>query len=109
LSDGALAPQDLCRDLAEQIRDGGPWGQGFPEPVFDDEFILAGWRVVGNNHLKLQLRHAESGAPIDAIHFSGFTGTPPASRLHLAYQLETDDFRDRCGVQLLVRHRVDLG
>lgn len=108
LSDGALAPQDLSRDLAEQLRDGGPWGQGFPEPVFDDEFTVAGWRVVGNGHLKLQLRHTASGVPIDAIHFSGFDGTPPASRLHLAYQLETDDFRDRCGVQLLVRHRIDL-
>lgn len=108
LSDGALAPQDLSRDLAEQLRDGGPWGQGFPEPVFDDEFTVAGWRVVGNNHLKLQLRHTASGVPIDAIHFGGYDGTPPASRLHLAYQLEPDDFRDRCGVQLLVRHRVDL-
>ena len=109
LSDGALAAQDLSRDLAEQLRDGGPWGQGFPEPVFDDEFIVAGWRVVGNGHLKLQLRHAVSGTPIDAIHFSGFDGTPPAARLHVAYQLETDDFRDRGGVQLLVRHRVDVG
>ncbi len=84
-------------------------GDEFTEPVFDDEFTVAGWRVVGNNHLRLQLRHAASGVPIDAIHFSGFDGTPPASRLHLAYQLETDDFRDRGGVQLLVRHRVDLG
>ena len=109
LSDGALGSQDLNRDLAEQLRDGGPWGQGFPEPVFDDEFTVTSWRVVGNGHLKLQLRHAASGTPIDAIHFSGFDGTPPASRLHLAYQLETDDFRDRGGVQLLVRHRVDLG
>ena len=109
LSDGALAAQDLSRDLAEQLRDGGPWGQGFPEPVFDDEFIVAGWRVVGNGHLKLQLRHAASGTPIDAIHFSGFDGTPPAARLHVAYQLETDDFHDRGGVQLLVRHRVDVG
>lgn len=108
LSDGALAPEDLSRDLAEQLRDGGPWGQGFPEPVFDDEFTVIGWRVVGNGHLKLQLRHTASSTPIDAIHFNGFEGTPPASRLHLAYQLETDDFRDRCGVQLLVRHRVDL-
>ncbi len=107
LTDGALAPQDMSRALAEEIRDGGPWGQGFPEPLFDDEFLVAGWRPVGSGHLKLQLRHAGSGHPIDAIHFGGFDGTPPASRLHLAYQLETDDFRDRCGVQLLVRHRFE--
>lgn len=107
-SDGALAPQDYSRALAEQLRDGGPWGQGFPEPVFDDEFTLTGWRVVGNGHLKLQLRHGASGLPLDAIHFNGYDGAPPAARLHLAFQLDTDDFRDRHGIQLLVRHRIDL-
>jgi single-stranded-DNA-specific exonuclease len=91
------------------LRDGGPWGQGFPEPVFDDEFLLGSWRTVGNGHLKMQLRHAVSGQTIDAIQFGGFDGSPPAARLHLAYQLETDDFRDRRGVQLLVRHRINLG
>lgn len=107
-SDGALAAADFSRDLAEQLRDGGPWGQGFPEPVFDDEFLLDSWRSVGNGHLKMQLRHAASGRVLDAIQFGGFDGQPPPARLHLAYQLETDDFRDRRGVQLLVRHRIDL-
>ena len=108
-SDGELGAEDFSRDLAEQLRDGGPWGQGFPEPVFDDEFLLGSWRTVGNGHLKMQLRHAVSGQTIDAIQFGGFDGSPPAARLHLAYQLETDDFRDRRGVQLLVRHRINLG
>ena len=107
LSDGALAPEHMSRELAEAIRDGGPWGQGFPEPLFDDQFTVAGWRPVGNGHLRLQLRHAASGHPIDAIHFGGYDGSPPPPRLHLVYQLETDDFRDRCGVQLLVRHRIE--
>ncbi|MFA7486455.1 MAG: single-stranded-DNA-specific exonuclease RecJ [Lysobacteraceae bacterium] len=107
-SDGELGAEDFSRDLAEQLRDGGPWGQGFPEPVFDDEFLLGSWRTVGNGHLKMQLRHAVSGQTIDAIQFGGFDGSPPAARLHLAYQLETDDFRDRRGVQLLVRHRINL-
>lgn len=108
-SDGELGAEDFSRHLAEQLRDGGPWGQGFPEPVFDDEFLLGSWRTVGNGHLKMQLRHAASGQPVDAIQFGGFDGSPPAARLHLAYQLETDDFRDRRGVQLLVRHRINLG
>ncbi len=104
-SDGALDAADFSRALAEQIRDGGPWGQAFPEPVFDDAFELLDWRVVGNGHLKLHLRHARSGLPIEAIEFGGFGGSPPAPRLHLAFQLATDDFRDRNGVQLLVRQR----
>lgn len=107
-SDGALRADDFSRDLAEQLRDGGPWGQGFPEPVFDDVFDLVHWRVVGNGHLKMQLRHVESGSVIDAIQFGGFDGTTPAQRLHLAFQLTTDDFRDRAGIQLLVRHRIAM-
>ncbi len=107
-SDGALTASDFSRELAEQLRNGGPWGQEFPEPVFDDVFDLVSWREVGNGHLKMQLRHADSGFMIDAIQFSGFDGTGPAGRLHLAFQLATDDFRDRRGIQLLVRHRVSI-
>ena len=107
-TDGALAASDINRALAEQLRDGGPWGQGFPEPVFDDVFDLTSWRVVGNGHLKMQLRHPASGLEINAIQFNGYDGSPPSTRLHLAYQLETDDFRGRDGVQLLVRQRVQI-
>ena len=104
-SDGSLARSDFERELAEQLRLAGPWGQGFPEPVFDDEFTLESWRVVGETHLKLRLRHVEGGEPLDAIEFGGWRGEPPALRLHVAYQLDLDDWRDRRGVQLLVRHR----
>lgn len=105
-SDGALARIEFERELAEQLRLAGPWGQGFPEPVFDDEFTLESWRVVGETHLKLRLRHREGGEPLDAIEFGGWRGEPPSPRLHLAYQLDLDDWRDRRGVQLLVRWRA---
>lgn len=108
-SDGGLARADIARALAEQLRMAGPWGQAFPEPVFDDEFELEGWRVVGETHLKLRLRHADGGEPLDAIEFGGWRGEPPAKRLRLVYQLDLDDWRDRRGVQLLVRHRVAVG
>lgn len=107
-SDGALAGEDFSRELAEQLRWGGPWGQGFSAPVFDDVFELLQWRVVGNGHLKLELQHQTSGRRLPAIQFGGYDGQPPAPRLHLAYQLETDDYRDRRDIQLLVRHRVAL-
>jgi single-stranded-DNA-specific exonuclease len=105
LSDGELAADELCRELAMQLRDAGPWGQGFPEPLFDGTFEVLDWRPVGTHHLKLQLQPAR-GAPVSAIHFSGWNGTPPPARVHLAYQLELDDFRGRCGIQLLVRQRL---
>ncbi len=107
-SDGALGRGEIDRDLAEQLRLAGPWGQGFPEPVFDDEFELDSWRVVGETHLKLRLRHRDGGEPLDAIEFGGWRGEAPSRRLHLVYQLDLDDWRDRRGVQLLVRHRVAI-
>lgn len=105
-SDGALAREEITRDLAEQLRLAGPWGQGFAEPAFDGEFTVESWRIVGETHLKLRLRHADGGESLDAIHFGGWRGEVPPARLHLVYQLDLDDWRDRRGVQLLVRHRA---
>lgn len=103
LSDGELGSEDLCRELAEALTAAGPFGQGFPEPCFDGEFELREWRVVGERHLKLSLRHPQGREVVSAIHFGGWQGQPPAPRLRLVYQLALDDFRDRRGVQLLVR------
>lgn len=54
-SDGELEAAELCVATARVLRSGGPWGQGFPEPVFDGDFRILGLRVVGSKHLKLQL------------------------------------------------------
>jgi single-stranded-DNA-specific exonuclease len=104
-SDGELAGDELTRELAEALIAAGPWGQGFPEPCFDGEFGVSGWRVVGERHLKLSLRHRD-GVGIEAIHFGAWQGEPPPPRVHLLYQLALDDWRDRRGVQLLVRERL---
>jgi single-stranded-DNA-specific exonuclease len=104
-SDGELAGDELSRELAEQLRHAGPWGQGFPEPLFDGEFEVLDWRPVGTAHLKLQLQPLAGGPAIGAIQFGGWTDAAPPARVQLAYQLELDDFRGRCGVQLLVRQR----
>ena len=103
-SDGALEANDFHIGNAHCLRDGGPWGQGFPEPLFDGLFDVVGHRVVGQRHLKLTLRVQGRGAPIDAIHFNGWTGTPPPSRVHLAYRLVVDDYRGGDAIQLIVEH-----
>ena len=104
LTDGSLMNDEFSRDLAEALRQGGPWGQGFPEPVFDGEFEVRQWRVVGERHLKLRLRPVGGGSELSGIHFGGWTGAEPPARIHAAYQLELDDFRGRQDVQLLLRH-----
>ena len=103
VSDGALAPDEMNRTLAEMLRDAGPWGQGFPEPLFDGEFDVLAWRIVGERHLKLELGHA--GIRLDAIEFGGWTGSPPPDRVRIAYRLDINEWRDRESLQLIVVHR----
>ena len=103
LSDGELGAAEFNRASAETLRDGGPWGQGFPEPQFDGEFAVLAWRVVGERHLKLELGHA--GLRLNAIEFGGWSGQPPPDRIRIAYRLEPDDYRGGEAVQLVVVHR----
>lgn len=104
VTDGGLDAADFTRSLADALRLAGPWGQGFPEPVFDGVFEVTEWRVLAGRHLKMGLRHESGGGVVSAIHFGGATGGPPPARIRAAFQLEPDDFRGRRDVQLLVRH-----
>lgn len=105
LSDGELLPQELDRFHAEALRDGGPWGQGFPEPLFDGMFEVRDWRVVGERHLKLTLHGEGLCGPVEAIHFGGWNGEQPSAYCRLAYRLATNDWRGPQAIQLVVEHR----
>jgi single-stranded-DNA-specific exonuclease len=105
LSDGELFDAEFDRGHAEALRDAGPWGQGFPEPLFDGVFEVAAWKVVGERHLKLTLRRPDRNEPLSAIHFGGWDGDSPPARIRAAYRLQPDDYRGGGAVQLLVVHR----
>jgi single-stranded-DNA-specific exonuclease len=102
-SDGELPSGAFHIESALALRDGGPWGQGFPEPLFDGEFNVRSWRPVGTQHLKLELEL--DGLRLQAIEFGGWAGTPPGSRVRVAYRLMPDDYRGGDAVQLVVVHR----
>jgi single-stranded-DNA-specific exonuclease len=55
-TDGGLDADEMNLDIA-QLLDQQVWGQGFPAPQFSDDFAVQNQRVVGEKHLKLQLRH----------------------------------------------------
>ncbi len=81
-SDGALNAAELCIDTAQALRGAGPWGQGFPEPIFDGQFEVMEARIVGDKHLKMRLRLPEPGSPpMDAIAF-GYVGGPAEDAGH---------------------------
>lgn len=103
-SDGELAPQELNRPIAEALRLAGPWGQGFPEPLFDGEFEVRAWKILAERHVKYELGMPGRTGPVSAIHFGGAAFGAPPARVRIAFGLELDDFRGRHEVQLLVRH-----
>ena len=113
-SDGELADAELSVDTARILRSGGPWGQGFPEPVFDGNFTVLDTRIVGSKHLKLRLEPAGAASHgargIDAIAF-GYVGgatedaaVRPGNQLHVAYRLEVNEYRGVESVQLNCQH-----
>ncbi|WP_313171886.1 single-stranded-DNA-specific exonuclease RecJ [Stenotrophomonas sp.] len=104
LSDGELSPAELDFQHAEALRLAGPFGQGFAEPLFDGVFEVLEWRVLKERHLKFVLRQTGSSVRINAIHFSGWTGTAPAQHVQLAYRLVGDDYRGGKAIQLIVEH-----
>lgn len=105
-SDGELGASDFSLEFAQRLRDAGPWGQGFPEPVFDGEFEVAGQRIVGDKHLKLVLRSEGSKKNLDAILFNAAHSGQmlSASRVHAAFRLDVNEFRGARSVQLIVEH-----
>ncbi|APP74034.1 single-stranded-DNA-specific exonuclease RecJ [Xanthomonas vesicatoria ATCC 35937] len=103
-SDGELAAHELDHVHAEALRVAGPWGQGFPEPLFDGQFEVLQYRVLKERHLKLTLRCAGRPEPLSAIHFNGWHGSEPARMVRLAYRLVSDDYRGGTAVQLIVEH-----
>jgi single-stranded-DNA-specific exonuclease len=103
-SDGGLTDEELSLDTAQLLRDAGPWGQGFPSPVFDGEFEVVSHRVVGKCHLKMTLKPVGGCCQIDAIAFN--TPMLPAGQQHarMVYQLDVNEFRGIVSPQLIVEH-----
>lgn len=110
LSDGELDADWLTLETAHLLANAGPWGQGFPEPVFDGEFELLEQRIVGERHLKLRIGVAGWQEPLDGIAFNVDTDQWPADcrRARLAYQLDANRFRGRERLQLRVLYLEPL-
>ncbi len=108
-SDGAISPGDFQLELASLLRFAGPWGQHFPEPVFDGRFDLVHQRLVGEKHLKLVLSPVGSEVVLDAIAFNVDLNIWPdesVSQVEIAYRLAVNEFRGNRSLQLMIEHLV---
>ena len=102
-TDGGIEPDFMSLETAEVIESAGPWGQQFPEPVFDDQFDIVDWKIVGEKHMKMQLRYGDGGKTVDAIAFNTVADDLPSfERLHLAYRMNVNEFRNVRNLQLIV-------
>ena len=103
-SDGTLASGDFGLLLAEQLASGGPWGQHFPEPLFDGQFSVRSHRIVGEKHLKLTLD--ADGTEIEGIAFNIDVPEWQASPLemfHALYRLDVNEYRGERRAQLIIQ------
>lgn len=109
LSDGELGPAEMTLATAQALRAGGPWGQGFAEPVFDGHFTVVDARIVGERHLKLRVRPEGDAAVLDGIAFNFLAGAERAlpantDRVQLAYRLDVNEYQGLERLQLVIEH-----
>jgi len=105
LTDGNLPPDSMNLKFANLLRASGPWGAGFPEPMWSGDFSVVDQRVVGENHLKMRVQPADGPVVIDAIAFNQ-AGLPIRGAVRLAYRLDVNEFRGVETPQLIVEQIV---
>ena len=96
-TDGALSAEFRRADIAASLQQ-AIWGHGFDAPLFNEHMEVLQQRLVGEKHLKLQLRH--QGNVVDGIFF-GRTAPLPA-HAHLAYRLDINQWQGQQSVQFVV-------
>jgi single-stranded-DNA-specific exonuclease len=102
-TDGELPAANINLKFAELLRDLGPWGQHFPEPLFEGSFEVINKRVVGGAHLKMVVRPLDGSEPVDAIAFGRLPEQLPVSGgVRLLYKLDINHFRGERICQLMV-------
>ena len=104
-TDGELSNEEFTLANAILLQEAGPWGQGFPAPLFDGEFRVIDQRIVGEKHLKLMLQATGASHYVDAIAFHIDLDKWPnhhCQTVHLVYRLDVNYYRDQKRLQLLI-------
>ncbi len=110
-TDGPLSSDELHLDTATLLKRAGPWGQHFPEPLFDGNFRVVSQRIVGENHLKMVLQPEDGGGIIDGIAFNTGPEVPDytLTGARVVYKPDANTFRGRTNLQLLIDYLEPLG
>ena len=98
-TDGSLKTNDMSLATA-QILASQVWGQGFPQPIFCDNFKVIHQRIVGQKHLKLILEKDQKR--VDAIYFNCQDSLK--HEIKAAYALESNEYNNLQTLQLVIKH-----
>lgn len=96
-TDGPLRAEFRQAEMVERLNL-DVWGQGFAHPTFSEEVEVVSQRLVGEKHLKLQLRH--QGDVVDGIWFGRTEPVP--ERVYMAFRLDINEWRGERKVQFLI-------
>lgn len=109
VSDGDPGASQLDMETARLIEDCGPWGQGFPEPIFDGKFVIAQRQVLKERHLRFTLRAQGADRPVSAIAFNIEPSAWPdlGETLEIAYTMNINRFRGEEELQLIVVEKIE--
>lgn len=104
-TDGELTQADFTLRFAEILQEAGPWGQQFPEPIFDGRFTIIEENVLAGKYLKFTLAPEGHDQSIEAVLFNVNLDDWPSQRcevVHLVYRLDINEFRERRKLQLII-------
>ena len=103
-TDGEIPGREISMDLAREIERAGPWGNGFPEPLFHGRFEVAAASRIGSDKNTLQLKLRVDGRTVTAIRFRhGEERDPaPGTTETLVYQLAVNRYNGSESVQLQI-------
>lgn len=105
-TDGELEAKDFQVSTIQQIEQLGPWGQKFPQPIFQGCFKVIEHRWLKDVHLKLKLA-LENEQMVEAIVFNAldkFAYDAKQTHVNLVYELDKNEFRGNVSIQLRVLH-----
>ncbi|MEN8426188.1 single-stranded-DNA-specific exonuclease RecJ [Acinetobacter schindleri] len=105
-TDGELPASAFQIDTVDLLHNLSPWGQKFPQPIFEGIFKVLDYRWLKEVHLKLRVA-LENGQVVDAIAFnaaSKYQFDPMQDSVRLVYELDKNIFNGNVSLQMRIAH-----
>ncbi|WP_034170240.1 single-stranded-DNA-specific exonuclease RecJ [Acinetobacter sp. YZS-X1-1] len=105
-TDGELPASAFQIETVDLLQNLSPWGQKFPQPIFEGVFKILDYRWLKEVHLKLRVA-LENGQVVDAIAFSAidkYKFDPMKQHVRLVYELDKNVFNGNVSLQMRIIH-----